>query len=566
MGVCYLEVDDEITSEIGRIRAVTDGEAIIVVPPGSRIATSRINFKLLAREAAVRRMNVVAVSDEPKVRALAISAGLPAYDSVVTAQQALATFREQDRRLAERIAPTMPREHPDPALRADRRSETLVLPTAGVAGRTAPGAHVAQETSVMPVASAPGAAGGSGAASRRRRARRRVPLAPMLVLVLLLLLVAGVGYGAYVFLPTASITVHPQATQIQTPAFTVTADPNVAVADTDAGVIPAQELTVPVHLQGEFPATGVDAHDTRAAGSVRFKSQNTLNAVPIAADTVVSTTDGVDFATLADVTVPKASFATGPTQVDVDVRAVKAGTRGNVDAGTITVATATLSSQLITVTNPAPTTGGKHVEEQVVSQADYDAALASLNGQLQAALATSLASPQIVPRGLAVFAATAQLAEIHADQPATAVVGTVAPSFSLALDTTALVTAVNESLIDDVAAARLQDLLQPGQKLVGDDINPTRDAGTVVGRTVVFNVVANGLGYTDPDVPALIAAIRGKSVADARVALAQFGKADVTVWPDFIDHLPDQNARISVIVVPPSPPAPTPSPTPSATP
>ena len=82
MTVCYLEADDEITTAIGRIRAVEDGEAIIVLPPGSRIATGRINFKLLAREASERHLTVVAVSDEPQVRALAISAGLPAYDSL----------------------------------------------------------------------------------------------------------------------------------------------------------------------------------------------------------------------------------------------------------------------------------------------------------------------------------------------------------------------------------------------------------------------------------------------------------------------------------------------------
>src|SRR5687767_12255190 len=100
---CYLEPDDEITGAIARLRAVTDGEAVIIVPAGSRIATSRINFKLLAREANERRLNVVAVSDEPAVRALAISAGLPAYDSLAGAEQALATFREQDRQLAERL-------------------------------------------------------------------------------------------------------------------------------------------------------------------------------------------------------------------------------------------------------------------------------------------------------------------------------------------------------------------------------------------------------------------------------------------------------------------------------
>ncbi|HLB44630.1 MAG TPA: hypothetical protein VJK49_04525, partial [Candidatus Limnocylindrales bacterium] len=97
MTVCYLEIDDEITTAIARLRAVDDGEAVIIVPPGSRIATSRINFKLLAREANERRLNVAAVSDDPAVRALAISAGLPTYDTVASAEEALATFREQDR-------------------------------------------------------------------------------------------------------------------------------------------------------------------------------------------------------------------------------------------------------------------------------------------------------------------------------------------------------------------------------------------------------------------------------------------------------------------------------------
>ena len=60
-------------------------------------------FELLAREAAERRLNIVAVSDEPGVRALAISAGLPAYDSIAAAEAALEAFREQDRQLGERL-------------------------------------------------------------------------------------------------------------------------------------------------------------------------------------------------------------------------------------------------------------------------------------------------------------------------------------------------------------------------------------------------------------------------------------------------------------------------------
>ena len=44
-GVVYLDVDDEITSAVARIRAATPGPVVLVVPYGSRLASSRINFR-----------------------------------------------------------------------------------------------------------------------------------------------------------------------------------------------------------------------------------------------------------------------------------------------------------------------------------------------------------------------------------------------------------------------------------------------------------------------------------------------------------------------------------------
>src|SRR6188508_877324 len=178
MTVCYLEVDDEITSAIARLRAVRDGEAVLVVPPGSRIATSRINFKLLAREGNEQRLNLIAVSDDPQVRALAIAAGLPAYDSVANAEKALASFREQDRQLAERLG----REPKQTA--------------AAVAGQMA--LEEAESTRVMPVPPAPATRPPAAAASRTRAddeplsKRRRVGWFPLAVTAVLILLLAGV--------------------------------------------------------------------------------------------------------------------------------------------------------------------------------------------------------------------------------------------------------------------------------------------------------------------------------------------------------------------------------------
>ncbi len=89
MSVCYLDVDDEITDAIARLKGARDGRVVVVVPPGSRIATSRINFKLLAREADVRGLVVLFVSGDAGVRALAGSAGMATAASVAEAEVAM---------------------------------------------------------------------------------------------------------------------------------------------------------------------------------------------------------------------------------------------------------------------------------------------------------------------------------------------------------------------------------------------------------------------------------------------------------------------------------------------
>ncbi len=380
-----------------------------------------------------------------------------------------------------------------------------------------------------------------------------MPIAPLVVLGFVVILIAAVGYGAYVYLPTASITLRPIARPIDAAPFSVTADPNMAVVDINSGMIPAERLTVPIHVEGTFAATGIDIHDTRAAGSVRFKSENTVSAVTIPANTVVSTTDGIEFVTGQDVVVPTASFATGPTKADVDVRAVKGGTKGNVDANTITVLPAALAAQVVSVTNPDPTTGGKHVEDQVISQEDYDAAVTALSDQMEAALLTALVDPRSVPRGLTAYAATAQISAGQPDQPASSLVGTAASSFNLALDATADVTAVDESQIDQVGEARVRAALLTGQQLVGDEVSVTYDRGTAVDETVVYSVTASGMGYTNPEPQTLVEAIRGLSVADAQTELGSFGTVEIDLWPQFVDHLPDQTSRISVNVIAPTP-------------
>ncbi len=572
MTTVYLETDDEITTAIARLRALTDSEAVVIVPPGARIATSRINFKLLAREAHERRLNVAAVSDDPAVRALAISAGLPTYDTIAAAEQALDTFRDQDRQLAERLgrAPGEPTESL-PARSSTRASDTRVMSSPvveaplveGRAERVRGVEGVRGGESVRNAALAAGRAGVGSIDTQvlpateqlvaRRRRGRRMPIAPLLVIGLICLLVAGVAYGAYVFLPTAAITLVPSATQLRLDSFTVIADPGTAVVDPAGGTLPAQTISLPLHVSDTFDATGTQVHETRASGSVRFRSENTVNSVSVAQGTVVATPGGIQFETTEAATVPKADFSTGtPGTVNVHVRAVRPGPSGNVATNAITALPAALKTQLVSVRNPDPTVGGQRTEDKLITQADYDAAVAALTDRLDTALVTALADPNAIPRGLTAYPQTASHGAGEADQPASALVDTVAPNFSLALDASSQVLAVNESVIDQIATARLDAALGQGLTMVGDEATISHGPGQVAHDLISYEVDASALTYTAPDQQSLVNQVRGKTLTEARDILSTYGMVDIVMWPDFIDRLPDQVSRIGLTVTPPT--------------
>src|ERR1035437_9816432 len=82
MAIYYLDVDDEITSAAARIRDSGDSRIALVLSVGSRVATSRINFRLLAGEAKHRNKHLAIIAADPTVQSVARSAELPVFASV----------------------------------------------------------------------------------------------------------------------------------------------------------------------------------------------------------------------------------------------------------------------------------------------------------------------------------------------------------------------------------------------------------------------------------------------------------------------------------------------------
>ena len=304
-GTVYLDVDDEITSAAARIRGSEATKVALVVPYGSRIATSRMNFRLLSREAVVNNRRLSIVASDAATRSLAASAGLPVFASVAEYDAAATGTRRLERgrrgrrldrgaagsgrqargrpgrRRRGRSARGIARRRPDAPAAAAAAGDTPPTPPKPSSKSKTKAAPVSDETQkvVAPqmrtddVAARtrhrcrsrcgwrsvgrPGVVRHPGADGPRprhpqpdacqRSARPRSSSRPSIVLVIV---VAGVA--AYIFLPSAQIAVTPKEEPIPPISLTVRADPDATAIDAESGVVPAERLEVPVLVSQSF--------------------------------------------------------------------------------------------------------------------------------------------------------------------------------------------------------------------------------------------------------------------------------------------------------------------------
>jgi hypothetical protein len=506
MAVWYLDNDDEITDAVARLRGSSDGHVVFVVPPGSRIATGRINFRLLAREAGARGKEMAIASGDEQVRALAASAGVLVAASVEQAQAAL--------------------ERGD---QPPRSSETP--------GPDDPAAEVPAATPVVAV-----------------RAERRGVLAwssqRLRVTTVSLLALAIVGvFTASQTLPTASITLQPRVSAMGPLEVPVLALPSATEVDVAGARIPAVTLPIPLEVRAEFSASGSEIIESRASGEVVFSSPEQLNEQLIPAGTRLKTPAGIEFQTTRAVTLPPTDGEA--SQVNAPVEAILSGDDGNVPAEAITVLPI-LDEQGISVRNPEPTTGGRFEQSPRVTAEDYDAAAVDLQNRLAGELVTYLRDPANMPDDLTVFAETAQLGPVRYMPTFEELVGSADAEFGLSGEAEAGVLAVDPALVDEVVRARLQAALPNGMALLADSVIIEPGEGVADGQRIRFDTRGSAAMYPRVDVDGLIEQVAGLPVSEAQAILEGFGRATVNVWPGFLEGLPADRERIELDVTEPS--------------
>lgn len=509
MAVWYLDNDDEITDAVARLRNATEEEVVFVVPTGSRIATGRLNFKLLAREAAGRDLRLAVASPDPQVRAMAVSAGVLAH---ATAAEAEASLQRGD-------------TPPEPGVPGPSDEET-----------EAAAAALGESTAVA-----------TSGRTRTRRVSRRLVVGAVGVLA-----VATVGLIASLqTLPTAQVTLTPRTAAIGPLPLSITALTSISEPDLEAREVPAVDVAIPLSAERSYPATGRQVVEARATGSVVLSSPEQPFDQEILAGTRMRTPGGVEFQTTEAAVLPRVAEGAGPSQVTVPVEAVAPGDAGNVPAGAIRVVPS-LQDQGISVSNPEPTSGGRFEETRVVTQADYDAALADLQNRLVGELVARLRDPEDVAEDLTIFTSTARPGDVDHQPPAEEIVGRAADEFDLAGDLAAHVLAVDEQLVTDMARSVVLAELPEGMAVLPGQLFVETGEGIAADGGIRFDGTARALAYQVIDEEAVLARIAGLPVSEARAILEDIGATTVSVWPDFLGDLPSDSNRIRLDVLEPS--------------
>lgn len=576
--IVYLDVEDEITSAATRIRGAEESRVALVLPFGSRLATSRINFRMLAREALVNGRRLDVIAPDASARALAASAGLPVFASVGEYEDAL----------------DHPADDGGPPAGAGPAVVAVVAGAAGVEGVTgtagATGAAAgpagartrrASDASPGPASRAadsgrpPGSEDASLGAPRgdlgvaQAPRRRRIGAGPLVGIAIVALAVLAAGVAGFTLLPSAEITVTPRIETIAPISLTVRADPAATAVDTDSAVIPAQTLSIPVESSGEFPATGKRVVAANATGGVRWTNCDPTLAYTIPRGTIVKTATGIGFTTDEAVFLPVAPPTGTRGQYtcqtsDVAITAVDSGPSGNVAAGAIRVMPARYNRIVVSVTNPAATTGGKRDEFPKVAQKDVDAAVVQLRKDLEAKFATALEDPGTTPEGSTLFPGTATLGDpVPSVDPAT-LVGQEVASFTLRMTATGAVLAVDATPVRAIAEARLQASIGSGYRLVDGSISVTVGKGTVVGGVVTFHAEGSAKRVRVLDAAALKRQVLGLGSEDARKLLAPYGDVNLALWPDWVSSVPGLDQRVTLTIATPADATPSAAPSPGA--
>jgi hypothetical protein len=392
--VIYIDVDDDITAIIGKIKASNEKIVALVPPKRVGVLQSAVNLRLLDRMAKTGKKHLVIITNNQALIALTASARIPVAKNLQSKPEiaeipALSVDDDDDiidgadlpvgdhakaaaidaKQPANAIARRPSRNDAIETIEAVENDEPAVA--AGAAGLAAVSA--ASKTS----------------AAKAAKPKVKIPnfdsFRKRLVLIGLagVLLIAGLVW-AFVFAPAATIVI--TASTEPAPVSASVKLGGTAATNPEQGVVSSVSQQLKKDATVQFDATGKADRGEKATGTVVFQNCNeTTQTIP--AGTTISD-DGLSFVTTAAATAGPGSggfggCSTPGTSSPVGVTATEAGADYNLEEGTSFSVSGYSYSGIRWMRAEADTdfTGGSTREVTVVTDDDIQRALGQLMGE-----------------------------------------------------------------------------------------------------------------------------------------------------------------------------------------
>lgn len=375
----YIDVDDEITAIIDKVRASKSKIVALVLPKRAAVLQSVVNMKLLKKAAHSANKNLVLITSEASLLPLAGVAGVHVAKNLQSKPEIPPKpgLHDHEEELSEKVpAPS------DDEVDASKSVGELATKSSGVAAEDT--IEVDNSSSDKPVGAKKSTADKAKSKKNKQskipnfeRFRKRLFIGAGVFILLL-----AFWYVAAFKMPKATITVVTDTTS-ESAQITFVADPAATTASTEGNIVPVKVAQSEKNEVQTAPTTGTKDVGTKASGSIKMSipcAQVGGTPPTIPAGTGVSS-NSLTFITQKTVTLSTPEFSGGCKFVaSTDVVAQANGDQYNVSARSYTV-----NGYANVTAQGTEMTGGTSKVIKVVTQSDIDAATAKLTADDNAA-------------------------------------------------------------------------------------------------------------------------------------------------------------------------------------
>lgn len=565
----YVDVDDEITAIIDKVRSAKGKVIALVLPKRATVLQSIVNMKLLKRTADDAGKNLVLVTSEAGLMPLAGGVGLYVASTPTSRPEIPVAPAEPDDELEDAEEPlhivdgnttdVSAGDDFDPKAAGTKTLGELAGTGTGVAAGKTRDDTVDESIDMDDAESEPTDEAGTDVPIKPKKNRKlAVPnfdsFRKKLVLgvVVLALLITGWIF-AFTVLPKASVAIKTDSSTVATNVDLVV-DTTAKALNAADGIVPAVAQTQDKTSTQQVAATGQQNTGDKATGSVTVTAGACGPNFPndISAGTTLSTgghtyvlNDPVSFGVKNS-----GGHCVFASNGSVGISALKGGADYNVSSATFTI-----TGQPANVSASGSTSGGTDNIIKVVAQGDIDNATNKIKGDATATVKQQLASA-LQAKGLQAIPSTFLAGDPQVTTSAKA--GDTADTVTVTAVTSYTMLGVKKSDLATIVRANVEKQIDKSRQVILDDgVANAKITQDSPGSTTGANVSMSAKSVAGPqlDTAKLKTQIMGMKAGAIKDLIKQTpGVTDVQVKysPFWVSSVPKKADKITITIDKPS--------------